>query len=213
MKTLFLMILCCLMTIKSYSQDLPKNVDISKEAKDVKVEFVTDKEKKEILQTIFRNKQFLQACEIIANDNEAINPNNAIIEKKGNQYEATWEITTPEKSNKPKFAKLVYDFDGTNSSVYFDVKNIQIESNPQTPASASKLHWPPSWWPGGGNGGGGGGGLCLNWSPWTQTNNQCKFSFGCVFKRQQAIFITETRQCKTNPNNIQTRVTKLHCGC
>ena len=124
--------------------------------------------------------------------------------------------STSEKSNKPQFAKLVYDFDGTNSYVYFDAKNNQIESNTQTPENASKRQWPPYWWPGGGNsggGGGGGGGFCFNWSRWTQINNECKYSFNCFFKKQQAIFITETRHCNTNPNNIQTRVTKLHCGC
>jgi hypothetical protein len=110
---------------------------------------------------------------------------------------------------------LCYDFDGTKAIVYFDEKNEQFTPSPAPVSGAAdaKLRWPPSWFPGGSGGAAAGLGFCWNWNPWVQVSSACLYDYWCPFHNQKAVFITETRACKNNPANTQTRTKKLHCGC
>lgn len=209
-----LIITFCSVSIFCFSQKKVKNNKISK---DIKFEKIATKLKKEILSQIVKNEKFIIACEILANQNEMIAYENATINKKGNNYEVSWRIVNEDKSKNVEYSKLVVDNDSKNYSVYFDLKNDKYKPYTKPNSSSAKLSWPPKWWPGGGSSSGSGGGnsgFCWwNWSSWTVIGNSCNYSFSCFFKNQKALFITETRYCNSNKNNVQTRTVKLHCGC
>jgi uncharacterized repeat protein (TIGR01451 family) len=180
------------------------------------------KDDKALLKQVLQDKEFLKAIEIVANDGQMINPEKAKISRKENTYEISWDIMDASGSGNVEYKKLVFDFDGEKAVASFDELNERFDVK-GNPPPAAKLSWPPKWWPGGGSGGSGGsggtGGWVLgfcgfnNWSAWITTNTFCGYNYFCVFNNQQARYRTETRYCKNNPSNVQTRTVKLHCGC
>jgi len=186
-------------------------------AAELKPREVTGGEKEKIVEGILRDKDFLKACEIIGHDNEQIDPKSPTVSRVGKRLQLKWKITSAARTNNVSFGFLVADLEGSKPFVYFDEKNEKYTVPPKSSTSTAKLKWPPSWWPGGGGGTGGGGGgtgLCwFNWSAWAAVSQKCDYAFGCVFKNQQAKFILEQGYCFGNPNHVQTRWTKLHCGC
>ena len=184
---------------------------------ELKAQEITGSEKEKIVEGVMRDKDYLKALEIIAHDNEAVDPKNPAVYRIGKRLQIKWKIISAARTNNVSFGFLVADLEGNKPFVYFDEKNEKYVAPVKPDQTAAKLKWPPSWWPGGGGGagsGGGGTGLCwFNWSAWTTVSTKCDYAFGCVFKNQQAMFVLETRYCLGNPSNVQTRWTKVHCGC
>lgn len=217
MKKILLMLFVTFVTAGSFAQVKVKD---SLAAAELKPQEVTGGEKEKIVEGILRDKDFLKACEIIGHDNEQIDPKRPSVFRVGKRLQIKWKITSAARTNDVSFGILVADLEGNRPFVYFDEKNEKYMAPPKSSTTTAKLKWPPSWWPGGGGGGGTGGGggggtgLCwFNWSPWTTVSTKCDYAYACVFKNQQATFVLQTRYCFGNLGNVQTRWTKLRCGC
>jgi len=176
---------------------------------ELKAQEITGSEKEKIVEGVMRDKDYLKALEIIAHDNEAVDPKNPAVYRIGKRLQIKWKIISAARTNNVSFGFLVADLEGNKPFVYFDEKNEKYVAPVKPDQTAAKLKWPPSWWPGGG-----GSSFCgNNWSGWATIGDKCDYAGGCIFKGQRAKFIQETRYCFSNPSNVQTRWYKLHCGC
>jgi|PersoiStandDraft_1058852.scaffolds.fasta_scaffold39039_1 hypothetical protein len=111
----------------------------------------------------------------------------------------SFDVTMRGSGEAGEYATLVYaEQTGQPTFVYFDGnRTISREVVAPQPSQAAR------------------GCFSTHWGRWQVTATFCNYNFWCIFKGQQALYLTETRQ-KTCPNRTvqtQTRTVKVHCGC
>ena len=88
MKKLLLVLFAGLLTAGSFAQVKAKDT-VAPDAS--KMQEVTGKEKEKIVEGVLRNKNFLKACEIIAHDNEVIDPKKPLVYRVGKRLQYKME--------------------------------------------------------------------------------------------------------------------------
>ncbi len=164
------------------------------------------------LEKAYADKNFLDACAILAASGEMFLAGSAQIARDGEKYAITFDVVIEATKTPGQYRQLVYAFDGKESSAYFNEKNEKYVQPKARSGAASKIKWPPVWWPGSGGGSTGVGGG-FEWGDWYQVSiDNCHFNFICPFihagKMRQ-----EERVSKANSSIKQTRWILISCGC
>lgn len=202
MKTLSLFLLTAMFTLPAVAQSARPQPTPTQDAT---IAVDTARTTASDLTRVTTGSPYKAALEVMADNGERVDLSSArtlLSRETPGQREIVFNIVGS-GDQPPEFSRLVYlERPGESPLVYFDgptvTERVGSATPPKTESETAKLA----------------GCLFKPWGPWQVLRTFCGYRYWCFFKKQQAIFLEETRkrQCP-NGVQVQTRTVLVHCGC